>query len=188
MILIAIMMAIGIVSCSSDDNNKSYQETQQEYIKKMFEGMKGTYSGYLVMPDNSSAPVKFTIDNMANVNIASFPMDRILYEVYGSDYLAVKMSGNAISYSCPIDSVGFTGNYMSFVSKNDLSTGTIKFSYTKDGEPFNGYAFVTVKGLYNSMQKIVNVNFIVTDLTINQKDFTAEVCPINHNFEATKQD
>lgn len=109
-ILTVILMAVGVASCS-DDSNVYNIGNQQEYIKQTFEGMKGTYAGNLTMPDNSVYTTKFVIDDMANLKISSFPMDRILNEVYKGDYLNVKMSGDAVSFSCPIDSVGFSGGY-----------------------------------------------------------------------------
>ncbi len=185
-VLIAILVAIGISSCS--DDGKSYQEGQQEYIQKTFESLKGDYAGSLVMPDNSSATIKFTIDGMANFKVSSFPMDQILYSVYGGEYLSVKMSSDAVSFNCPIDSVGFTGGYLAFVTKKDLTTNKIEFSYEKDGAKHQGYALVTVKGLYNPSQRLLEVNFIVEELIVDQKDYTSNLCPINHQFLATRQD
>ncbi len=186
LILIAILVAIGISSCTED--GKSYQESQQEYIQKTFESLKGDYVGALTMPDNSSSKIKFTIDNLANFKIASFPMDQILYSVYGGEYLSVKMSGNAVSFDCPIDSVGFTSGYLAFVTKKDLVSNKIEFSFTKDEVQHQGYALVTVKGLYDPSKKILEVNFIVEELIVDNKDYTTALCPINHHFLASRQD
>lgn len=185
-ILTVILMAVGVASCS-DDSNVYNIGNQQEYIKQTFEGMKGTYAGNLTMPDNCVYTTKFVIDDMANLKISSFPMDRILNEVYKGDYLNVKMSGDAVSFSCPIDSVGFSGGYMTFVTKNDYVSNVIRFSFTKDETQHSGYAFVTVKGYYDPTRKWVNVNYIVTDLIVDGRDYSSEACPLNHNFEANRQ-
>lgn len=187
LILIAISLAIGFASCSTDDG-KSYQQGQQEYIQKTFESMKGSYAGTLEMPDNSSRTVKFSIDKQANFKIPSFPMEQILYKVYGGDYLSVQQSADAVSFDCPIDSVGFTGGYMTIVTKNNLVANRIDFSYTKGEEKHEGYALLTVKGLYNPSNRILVTNFIVTELVIDRKDHTSDLCPIDHVIEATQQD
>lgn len=186
-ILIAISLAIGFASCSTDDG-KGYQQGQQEYIQKTFESMKGSYAGALEMPDNSSRTIKFSIDKQANFKIPSFPLEQILYKVYGGDYLSVQQSADAVSFDCPIDSVGFTGGYMTIVTKNNLVANRIDFSYTKGGEKHEGYALLTVKGLYNPSNRILVTNFIVTELVIDRKDYTSELCPIDHVLEATQQD
>ncbi len=185
-VLIAILMAIGISSCSEDST--SYQEGQEKYIQKTFESMKGDYVGSLGMPDNSSSTIKFTIDDEANFKISSFPMDPILYCVYGGEYLSVKMPSDAVGFNCPIDSVGFTGGYLAFVTKKDLVTNKIEFAYEKDETQHQGYALVTVKGLYNASQKMLEVNFIVEELVVDKMDYTSNLCPINHQFLATRQD
>ncbi len=185
-VLIAILMAIGISSCSEDST--SYQEGQEKYIQKTFESMKGDYVGSLGMPDNSSSTIKFTIDDEANFKISSFPMDPILFCVYGGEYLSVKMSSDAVGFNCPIDSVGFTGGYLAFVTKKDLVTNKIEFAYEKDEMQHQGYALVTVKGLYNASQKMLEVNFIVEELVVDKMDYTSNLCPINHQFLATRQD
>lgn len=184
-ILIAILMAVGIASCSTDDGYT--QGSAQEQFQKIFENMKGSYAGTLTLPDNSSMTVKYDIDNEAKVNISSFPMDRILFKVYQSDYLKVKMGAEAVSYSCPIDSVGLSGGYLTFVTKRDYTSNTIHFSFTKDEQQHSGYAYVTVKGYYDYTRNWMNINFIVTDLIIDQKDYTKELCPLNHQFEANRQ-
>ena len=49
-----------------------------------------------------------------------------------------------------------------------------------------GYMYLTVKGTYNPQKEIITTNFIVTDLIVDNHDYTSQLCPIDNLIEATK--
>lgn len=186
LVLFAIFMAIGLESCDSDSSYYNPNSEYQEY-QKIFESMKGNYSGTYTTPLNSTKTIKYTIDSQANVKVTNFPMEVVLSKLCGSDYEYANLSGDALSLSCPIDSVGYTAGYLSFKTKNDLENNILNFSYTFNNVKHQGYMYVTVKGIYNFANQIINTNFIVTDLIVDNKDLTSQFCPIDNVVEALKQ-
>lgn len=186
LVLVAIFVAIGLNSCDNDttyyDPNSKIKEYQQ-----IFENMKGNYSGSYTTPLNTSKVVKYTIDSQANVNVPNFPMETVLAKLCGSDYEYAELSGNALNLSCPIDSVGYSSGFLTFKTKNDLTSNILNFSYTYQKVKHVGYMYVTVKGIYNPLQRTISTNFIVTDLILDNKDLSSKYCPLDNIVEAERQ-
>ena len=76
--------------------------------------------------------------------------------------------------------------HITFITKNNTIDNRINFSYDKDDETHNGWALVTVKGIYNDISKRIEANFIITDLVIDNKDYTSTYCPIDNLIEAQR--
>lgn len=186
LVLSVMLVAVGLTSC--DDNSSSFDQNGQESeYQRIFEGMKGNYVGSWMTPLNFQKQVKYTIDSQANVNIPNFPMDAVLNKLIGGDYQYANLSGEALSVSCPIDSVGYSSGYMTFVTKKDYNHNKLNFSYTYLEKQHEGLMYFTVKGVYDPLRKIINTNVIVTDLVIDQQDLTSKLCPIDNVFEAAQQ-
>lgn len=178
--LIALCVAVVFNSCSDDSSGTNVYGN----IKATFDKMKGTYKGQMAMPDNGRQEVTFSIDQQANVVLTSFPMSNVLSKVYPNDFQRVTLSGEALTYSCPIDSVGIPADgQLQFVTKEDFSSNRVDFSYTKDGQSHSGYMLVKSKGLYNSLMNSLTINFIVTDLIIDTEDRTSACCPIDNYID-----
>lgn len=185
--LFAMFLAIGTTSC--DDGNSTYYDPNSaanEY-QQIFEGMKGEYAGNYTSPLGNSVSLKYNIDSKANVNLSSFPMENVLYKLCGGDYQYAKLSGEALSISCPIDSVGYSSGYMTFKTKNDLEHNVLNFAYTFQNVEHKGMLYVTVMGVYNPQARLITTNFVVTDLIVDGKDLTSAYCPINNMVEAVRQ-
>lgn len=172
-ILIAAFAAVGLGACMSDDEVINNENTEKD-IAEIFEKMKGTYTGNLAMPDNSQKTLKFQINQQAQIVISSFPMENILYQVYGNDYLNVTMSAEAVGYTDAIDSVGVTTNTgsiknqcLAFVAQPDLMNPELHFSFTKDGQSHSGWANIRTRGIYDPVMEVLDINFIVEDLVID---------------------
>lgn len=178
--LIALCVAVGFNSCSDDSSgNNAYGN-----LKATFDKMKGNYKGQMVMPDNGRQEVTFSIDQQANVVLTSFPMNNVLSKVYPNDYQRVTLSGDALSYSCPIDSVGIPADgQLQFVTKEDFSSNRVDFSYTLGGQEHSGYMLVKTRGLYNSLMNCLTINFVVTDLFVDTRDLTSTLCPIDNYID-----
>lgn len=188
--LIALCVAVGFNSCSDDSSgNNAYGN-----LKATFDKMKGSYKGQMAMPDNGRQEVTFSIDQQANVVLASFPLNNVLSKIYPNDYQRVTPSGDAFSYSCPIDSVGIPADgQLQFVTKEDFSSNRVDFSYTLkkpsgEQEAHSGYMLVKTRGLYNSLMNSLTINFVVTDLFVDTQDLTSSLCPIDNYIDiASKQ-
>ena len=183
-ILFAVIAATGFISCS-DDTTSNFDPAAS--ISELFENMKGEYSGTYNTPYNVRKDVKFSIDKQAEFKISKFPMENILYRVYQGEYENVRLNADALTFSAPIDSVGYDSGFLTFITKSNTIVNRIDFSFTKDDETHNGWALVTVKGLFNNTLKMMDANFIVTDLVIDNKDFTSSSCPIDNIVEAKHQ-
>ena len=183
-ILFAVIAATGFVSCS-DDATSNFDPAST--IAEIFENMKGEYSGTYNTPYNVRKEVKFSIDKQAEFKISNFPMENILYSVYQGEYENVKLNADALAFSAPIDSVGYDSGFLTFITKSNTIVNRIDFSFTKDEQTHNGWALVTVKGMFNNTLKMMDANFIVTDLVIDNKDFTSSSCPIDNIVEAKHQ-
>ena len=183
-ILFAVIAATGFISCS-DDTTSSFDPAAS--ISELFENMKGEYSGTYNTPYNVRKDVKFSIDKQAEFKISKFPMENILYRVYQGEYENVRLNADALTFSAPIDSVGYDSGFLTFITKSNTIVNRIDFSFTKDDETHNGWALVTVKGMFNNTLKMMDANFIVTDLVIDNKDFTSSSCPIDNIVEAKHQ-
>ena len=183
-ILIAVIAATGFISCS-DDTTSNFDPAAS--ISELFENMKGEYSGTYNTPYNVRKDVKFSIDKQAEFKISKFPMENILYRVYQGEYENVRLNADALTFSAPIDSVGYDSGFLTFITKSNTIVNRIDFSFTKDDETHNGWALVTVKGMFNNTLKMMDANFIVTDLVIDNKDFTSSSCPIDNIVEAKHQ-
>lgn len=179
-------MAIGLISCDSDSSYYDSESKVHEY-QQIFEGMKGSYAGNYTTPLNTSKVVMYNIDSQANVNVPTFPMEAVLSKLCGGDYQYANLSGEALTLSCPIDSVGYSSGYLTFKTKNDLEHNILNFSYTFKNVKHKGYMYVTVKGVYNPLQRMINTNFIVTDLIVDNQDLTSKYCPIDNLMEAERQ-
>ena len=183
-ILFAVIAATGFISCS-DDTTSNFDPAAS--ISELFENMKGEYSGTYNTPYNVRKDVKFSIDKQAEFKISKFPMENILYRVYQGEYENVRLNADALTFSAPIDSVGYDSGFLTFITKSNTIVNRIDFSSTKDDETHNGWALVTVKGMFNNTLKMMDANFIVTDLVIDNKDFTSSSCPIDNIVEAKHQ-
>ena len=183
-ILFAVIAATGFISCS-DDTTSNFDPAAS--ISELFENMKGEYSGTYNTPYNVRKDVKFSIDKQAEFKISKFPMGNILYRVYQGEYENVRLNADALTFSAPIDSVGYDSGFLTFITKSNTIVNRIDFSFTKDDETHNGWALVTVKGMFNNTLKMMDANFIVTDLVIDNKDFTSSSCPIDNIVEAKHQ-
>ncbi len=183
-ILFAVIAATGFISCS-DDTTSNFDPAAS--ISELFENMKGEYSGTYNTPYNVRKDVKFSIDKQAEFKISKFPMENILYRVYQGEYENVRLNADALTFSAPIDSVGYDSGFLTFITKSNTIVNRIDFSFTKDDETHNGWALVTVKGMFNNTLKMMDANFIVTDLVIDNKDFTSSSCPIDNIVEAKHQ-
>ena len=183
-ILFAVIAATGFISCS-DDTTSNFDPAAS--ISELFENMKGEYSGTYNTPYNVRKDVKFSIDKQAEFKISKFPMENILYRVYQGEYENVRLNADALTFSAPIDSVGYDSGFLTFITKSNTIVNRIDFSFTKDDQAHNGWALVTVKGMFNNTLKLMDANFIVTDLVIDNKDFTSTVCPIDNLVEAKHQ-
>ena len=182
-ILFVAIAATGLMSCS-DDNNSNFDPFGT--ISEMFENMKGNYVGLYNNPYNVKKDVKFNIDQQAKFKISNFPMDNVLYSIYKGEYENVKLNADELNFAAPIDSVGYDSGYLTFITKNNTIDNRINFSYDKDNEAHNGWALVTVKGIYNDVSKRIEANFIITDLIIDNKDYTSTYCPIDNLIEAQR--
>ena len=180
-ILFAVIAATGFISCS-DDTTSNFDPAAS--ISELFENMKGEYSGTYNTPYNVRKDVKFSIDKQAEFKISKFPMENILYRVYQGEYENVRLNADALTFSAPIDSVGYDSGFLTFITKSNTIVNRIDFSFTKDKQTHNGWALVTVKGIFNNILKMMDANFIVTDLVIDNKDFTSTTCPIDNLVEA----
>lgn len=183
-ILFAVIAATGFISCS-DDTTSNFDPAAS--ISELFENMKGEYSGTYNTPYNVRKDVKFSIDKQAEFKISKFPMENILYRVYQGEYENVRLNADALTFSAPIDSVGYDSGFLTFITKSNTIVNRIDFSFTKDDQTYNGWALVTVKGMFNNTLKLMDANFIVTDLVIDNKDFTSSSCPIDNIVEAKHQ-
>ena len=183
-ILFAVIAATGFISCS-DDTTSNFDPAAS--ISELFENMKGEYSGTYNTPYNVRKDVKFSIDKQAEFKISKFPMETIMYRVYHGEYENVRLNADALTFSAPIDSVGYDSGFLTFITKSNTIVNRIDFSFTKDDETHNGWALVTVKGMFNNTLKMMDANFIVTDLVIDNKDFTSSSCPIDNIVEAKHQ-
>ena len=183
-ILFAVIAATGFISCS-DDTTSNFDPAAS--ISELFENMKGEYSGTYNTPYNVRKDVKFSIDKQAEFKISKFPMENILYRVYQGEYENVRLNADALTFSAPIDSVGYDSGFLTFITKSNTIVNRIDFSFTKDDQAHNGWALVTVKGMFNNTLKLMDANFIVTDLVIDNKDFTSSSCPIDNIVEAKHQ-
>ena len=183
-ILFAVIAATGFISCS-DDTTRNFDPAAS--ISELFENMKGEYSGTYNTPYNVRKDVKFSIDKQAEFKISKFPMENILYRVYQGEYENVRLNADALTFSAPIDSVGYDSGFLTFITKSNTIVNRIDFSFTKDDETHNGWALVTVKGMFNNTLKMMDANFIVTDLVIDNKDYTSTTCPIDNIVEAKQQ-
>ena len=183
-ILFAVIAATGFISCS-DDTTSNFDPAAS--ISELFENMKGEYSGTYNTPYNVRKDVKFSIDKQAEFKISKFPMENILYRVYQGEYENVRLNADALTFSAPIDSVGYDSGFLTFITKSNTIVNRIDFSFTKDDQAHNGWALVTVKGMFNNTLKLMDANFIVTDLVIDNIDFTSTACPIDNLVEAKHQ-
>lgn len=183
-ILFAVIAATGFISCS-DDTTSNFDPAAS--ISELFENMKGEYSGTYNTPYNVRKDVKFSIDKQAEFKISKFPMENILYRVYQGEYENVRLNADALTFSAPIDSVGYDSGFLTFITKSNTIVNRIDFSFTKDDQAHNGWALVTVKGMFNNTLKLMDANFIVTDLVIDNIDFTSTACPIDNLVEARHQ-
>lgn len=174
--LVAILVAIGFNACSEEStSNGAYAN-----VKATFDKMKGNYKGKFSKANGTLQELSFSIDQQANVVVASFPLDNVMAKLYPNDHEHVTYSGEALNYTCPIDSVGIPADgQLSFVTSADLTKSRVDFSYTKDNLSHNGYILVKAKGVYNSLMNSLSVNFIVTDLIVDNTDYTSALCPIN---------
>ena len=182
--LFAVIAATGFISCS-DDTTSNFDPAAS--ISELFENMKGEYSGTYNTPYNVRKDVKFSIDKQAEFKISKFPMENILYRVYQGEYENVRLNADALTFSAPIDSVGYDSGFLTFITKSNTIVNRIDFSFTKDDQTYNGWALVTVKGMFNNTLNLMDANFIVTDLVIDNKDFTSTACPIDNLVEAKHQ-
>lgn len=183
-ILFAVIAATGFISCS-DDTTSNFDPAAS--ISELFENMKGEYSGTYNTPYNVRKDVKFSIDKQAEFKISNFPMENVLYRVYQGEYENVRLNADALTFSAPIDSVGYDSGFLTFITKSNTIVNRIDFSFTKDDQAHNGWALVTVKGMFNNTLKLMDANFIVTDLVIDNIDFTSTACPIDNIVEAKHQ-
>ena len=183
-ILFAVIAATGFISCS-DDTTSNFDPAAS--ISELFENMKGEYSGTYNTPYNVRKDVKFSIDKQAEFKISNFPMENVLYRVYQGEYENVRLNADALTFSAPIDSVGYDSGFLTFITKSNTIVNRIDFSFTKDDQEHNGWALVTVKGMFNNTLKLMDANFIVTDLVIDNIDFTSTACPIDNIVEAKHQ-
>ncbi len=181
LLLFATFVAIGVVSCSGD--SPSLQNSRDTFAQT-FEGMKGNYIGYYQTPFNTTQNIKYCIDKNAKVSFTSVPMEQVLYKLCGNDYQQVILNDVGLSFTSPIDSVGYNSGYLAFKTVNDLTTNRVDFSFTdQGGVTHEGYMLVTIKGLFNPLHKIIDTNFIVTDLILDNTDYTSILCPIENVFE-----
>ena len=183
-IIFSVIVGTGLVSCS-DDTTSNFDPAGS--ISELFENMKGEYSGTYSTPYNVRKDVKFSIDKQAEFKINNFPMENVLYRVYQGEYENVRLNADALTFSAPIDSVGYYSGFLTFITKSNTIVNRIDFSFTKDDQTYNGWALVTVKGMFNNTLKLMDANFIVTDLVIDNKDFTSTACPIDNLVEARHQ-
>lgn len=174
--LVAILVAIGFNACSEEStSNGAYGN-----VKATFDKMKGNYKGKFSKANGTLQELSFSIDQQANVVVASFPLDNVMAKLYPNDYEHVTYSGEALNYTCSIDSVGIPADgQLSFVTSDDLAKSRVDFSYTKDNQSHNGYILVKTKGVYNSLMNALSINFIVTDLIVDNTDYTSALCPVN---------
>ena len=180
LLLFATFVAIGVVSCSGD--SPSLQNSRDTFAQT-FEGMKGNYIGHYQTPFNTTQNIKYSIDKNAKVSFSSVPIEQVLYKLCGNDYQQVRLNDVGLSFTSPIDSVGYNSGYIAFKTANDLTTNRVDFSFTdQGGMTHEGYMLVTIKGLYNPLQKIIDTNFIVTDLILDNSDYTSTLCPIENVF------
>ena len=183
-ILFAVIAATGFISCSAD-TTRNFDPAAS--ISNLFETTTGEYSGTYNTPYNVRKDVKFSIDKQAEFKISKFPMENILYRVYQGEYENVRLNADALTFSAPIDSVGYDSGFLTFITKSNTVVNRIDFSFTKDDETHNGWALVSVKGMFNNTLKMMVANFIVTDLVIDNIDFTSTACPIDNIVEAKHQ-
>lgn len=183
-VLFVILMAIGLCSCSSDSYDENSGSNQ---VAAIFKSMQGNYVGSFVNLQNMSKQVKFQINEQSKVIIPTFPMDNILYKLYPSEANSIRLSGEALSLECPIDSVGLSTGYLYYKTNNDLVNNQVNFSfYTKDQKNHEGFAWVLVKGNFDYIRQMMEVNFCVVDLKVDGHEYKNELCPIDNIFEATK--
>ena len=184
-VLVATFVAIGLNSCDGESNYYD-PNSQVNEVNRILESMKSSYAGTYTTPLNTKKTVKYNIDSQANVNVATFPMDAVLEKLCGGEYSYADLSGDALTFSCPIDSVGYSAGYLTFKTKEDLEHNKLDFSYTFKDVKHTGYMYLTVKGTYNPQKEIITTNFIVTDLIVDNHDYTSQLCPIYNLIEATK--
>lgn len=184
-VLVATFVAIGLNSCDGESNYYD-PNSQVNEVNRILESMKSSYAGTYTTPLNTKRTVKYNIDSQANVNVATFPMDAVLEKLCGGEYSYADLSGDALTFSCPIDSVGYSAGYLTFKTKEDLEHNKLDFSYTFKDVKHTGYMYLTVKGTYNPQKEIITTNFIVTDLIVDNHDYTSQLCPIYNLIEATK--
>lgn len=183
-VLFVIFMAIGLCSCS---NNTYEENAENNQVSVIFKSMSGNYSGTFVNLRNISKQVKFQINEQSKVVISTFPMDNILYKLYPTEANSIRLSGEALSVECPIDSVGISSGCLFYKTTNDLVSNQLKFSFnTKDQQIHEGVAWVLVKGNFDYIRQMMEVNLSVVDLKVDGHEYKNELCPIDNIFEATK--
>ena len=153
-VLVATFVAIGLNSCDGESNYYD-PNSQVNEVNRILESMKSSYAGTYTTPLNTKKTVKYNIDSQANVNVATFPMDAVLEKLCGGEYSYANLSGDALTFSCPIDSVGYSAGYLTFKTKEDLEHNKLDFSYTFKDVKHTGYMYLTVKGTYNPQKEII---------------------------------
>ena len=146
--LCLLMAGIEFSSCSSDTVNT---DTWGSGVAAMFQNMKGNYSCYLDMPDNTRKSLNIAISDVTKnsygtaVQVVDFPIDVILS----------KLSEN------------------------------LNFSFVRDGVSHQGWAKVSVQGVYTYTNNNMTFYFSVNDLVLDDQD-KSNLTPILFQAEGTK--
>jgi hypothetical protein len=185
--LCLLMAGIEFSSCSSDTVNT---DTWGSGVAAMFQNMKGNYSCYLDMPDNTRKSLNIAISDVTKnsygtaVQVVDFPIDVILSKLYPNDYQYVS-SVNVDTYESPIDSVGASSSaFLLFKTNNDY-TENLNFSFVRDGVSHQGWAKVSVQGVYTYTNNNMTFYFSVNDLVLDDQD-KSNLTPILFQAEGTK--
>lgn len=187
--MLLLLVSAAFVSCSDDDD---FIDKNKENFDELFQSLKGDYSGNLILADNSSKQVKFSIvdettngTTSTNVKVTDFPLDNILYKLYPNDYANATVTA-IDTYVAPIDSIGFPSTTLMNFKTDDEQTEEINFSYTKDSETHSGRAKVSTVGLYNGSSELLEITFNIIDLVIDDKDYYS-LLPISYVIDSEKQ-
>lgn len=189
--MIILCLAFAGIELSSCSDSIS-EDIGSKIYDGLFTSLKNNYSGNLILSDNTATKLKFSIrdevengNTSTNVRVTEFPIDNILMKLYPGEYQKVAVT-SVDTYVAPVDSVGFPSVDNIVFKTNDDKTANLNFSFKKDGETHNGWAKVSTSGIYNSKSRILDINFQVIDLVVDNSD-RSSLTPITYFLECSPQ-
>lgn len=171
-----LLLTTGVLfsACSDDDDRADKQYIDR--TSEVFQHMKGDYTGSILLDDNTSKNIRVSIADDANlgttcVTMSNFPMEKIFSKLNPNSWQYTQLD-SAVHYVAPIDSGSYVNTAMIFKT-DDERTPQITFNYKDaDGQGHNGWAQVSTTGTYLTSTHLLELNFQVTDLVIDNQDRT----------------